>query len=447
MGQHAIRRGIVVVVAALLAATACSEDRSGGADADEGGGTETTAAASVDCAGEDLVECARASSIGAVVPDEATAATGEPIVIGMINQEDTPVGSFPELSRSARAAVDFVNEQLGGIGGRPIELQVCNTKFSAEGSTACGQQFVAAGAPVVLGGIDVFGNGVDVLAENEVPYVGGIPVSTQSVKSPNSFQWSGGTWGAVIAFASHAATELDATSVAIVYGDFGSVSDAAEYGRRTLEELGVDDVQMVPYPIVATDLSSPVQAAATGDPDAIMMLVADTGCAPAFEAVSAAALRAQPFYTGACAAPPIVERAGAERTDGALFNVEGPIDREDPTPDTQLYNSVLAEYSDGLDPIGAATVSFRAFMNLYVVMAELAADGGAEAVTPKAITDSLRAQVDTPSFMGHPYTCDGRQLEGLPAMCSPQQILGVMQDEELTQVGDWIDVGAIYGKG
>ena len=33
---------------------------------------------------------------------------------------------------------------------------------------------------------------------------------------------------------------------------------------------------------------------------------------------------------------------------------------------------------------------------------------------------------------------------GLPAMCSPQQILGRMEDGDLQQLGSWYDVGAIY---
>jgi hypothetical protein len=49
--------------------------------------------------------------------------------------------------------------------------------------------------------------------------------------------------------------------------------------------------------------------------------------------------------------------------------------------------------------------------------------------------------------MGHPSTCERQQLAGLPALCSPQQILAEMQDGELEQIGDWVDVGAIYGAG
>ena len=78
----------------------------------------------------------------------------------------------------------------------------------------------------MLGGIDVFGNAIETLRDNGVPFVGGIPVSEQSVKSENSYQWSGGSWGATVAFAEYAAKELDAKKVSIVYGEFGSISRA-----------------------------------------------------------------------------------------------------------------------------------------------------------------------------------------------------------------------------
>ena len=422
--------GLAVGLTMALLVGACSEPEP---EADR---TATTEAPATDCTGDRLLECARASTIGDLVPDEPTEATGEPIRLGMINQENSPAGSYPELSQAVQAAVAFVNEQLGGVDGRPIELTVCNTEFSAEGSAACGQQLVEAGAPAVLGGIDVFGNAVDTLADNGIPYVGGIPVSTQSVTSPNSFQWSGGTWGATVGFAAHA-IETGAERVSIVYGEFGSITDSAEVGRRVLEDAGVS-VQLVPYPILATDISSALNAAATTDPDALFLLAADSGCKAGYDGVAALGLEATVYYVGSCAVPAIVEEAGPEKTNGAIYNVEGPVSGGDPNADFLFYSEVIERYGDGLDPVGAGTVSFRSFMNLLMVLHEL--DGE---VTPEAITAALRAKVDAPSFAGHPYTCDGEQFPGLPAMCSPQQVLARMQDGQLEQVGDWIDVGAL----
>lgn len=394
--------------------------------------------AAAGCKGEaGLLACARRSTIADLVPEKATKATGTPITLGMVNQENTAAGSYPELSQAVQAAVAFVNEQLGGVHGHPIEIEVCNTEFSVEGSTSCGQRFAEEGVPAVLGGIDVFGNAIETLADNGIPYIGGIPVSTQSVTSPNSFQWSGGSWGATVAFADHAAHQLKAKRVSIVYGEFGSITDSAEVGQKVLQDAGVE-VQLVPYPIMATDISSALNAAAATKPDALFLLAADTGCKAGFDGVHALGLHAALYFVGACASPTITDEVGDE-AEGAIFNVEGPISTDQPNADADLYFSVVERYGDGLDPVGAGTVTFRSFMNLWAVMAGLDGDP-----TAKAITAALRSQEDAPSFMGHPYTCDGKQFHGLPALCSPQQILAKMQKGNLTQVGDWIDVGSIY---
>jgi branched-chain amino acid transport system substrate-binding protein len=413
--------------------TSCSEAEP---EAKTGIGKGTTEATEA-CEGAALLSCAKASTIGDYVPAKPTKATGEPIELGMINQENTAAGSYPELSQAVQAATEFINTELGGVDGRPIEVDVCNTEFSAEGSTSCAQKYVEAKVPAVLGGIDVFGNGIETLADNAIPYIGGIPISFQSVKSPNSFQWSGGTWGAAVAFSWYAAEELDAKKVSIVYGDFGSITDSAEDAKQVLEARGVE-AQLVPYPIMATDISSALNAAATTKPDALLVLAADSGCKAGFDGVASLGIEAATFYVGACAAPSITNEAGPEKTDGAIFNVEGPVGQKPPNADFVLYTAVIEKYGDGLDPVGAGTVSFRSLMNLYVVLNELDGD-----ITPEAITAALKAKVDAPSFSGHPYTCDGKQYPGLPAMCSPQQILAQMEDGTLSQLGDWIDVGKI----
>ena len=414
----------------------CSEDRN---DSNGSSVTETTVSESVESCANDLIACAARSSLAEVIPDSASQASGEPIVIGMINQENTPVGSYPELSSAARAAVAFINDQLGGVDGRPLEIEVCNTEFSPEGSTACAQAFVEAEVPVVLGGIDVFGDGLATLADNDIPFVGGIPVSTSSVTSPASYQWSGGTWGATIAFAHHAATEVKADRVTIVYPEFDPTTDGARRGERVLKEAGVSEVQLIPYPIVATDLSSPIQAAASTNPDALILLAADMGCQGAFDGVATTGVEAQVYLVGACAAPAIIDQADPESADGTIFNVEGPIDRSEGNVDFSLYTAVADEYGDGFDPVGAGTVTFRSMMNLWAAMVQL------DEVTPEALTAALSSTVEEPSFMGHPYTCDGEQLSELPAMCSPHQILARLEGGELIQIGDWIDVGAVPG--
>ena len=68
----------------------------------------------------------------------------DPIRVGLLNQENSPAGSFPEARAAVEAAVRWVNEELGGVNGRPVELEVCVTDFTVERSQACAQQMVMA---------------------------------------------------------------------------------------------------------------------------------------------------------------------------------------------------------------------------------------------------------------------------------------------------------------
>ena len=83
------------------------------------------------------------SGSDAPVRTEAPAAEGEPIIIGLQNPEGDPNGSFPEYSAAVQAAVDYINTELGGLGGRPIELEICKTAISPDDSQRCANELVA----------------------------------------------------------------------------------------------------------------------------------------------------------------------------------------------------------------------------------------------------------------------------------------------------------------
>ncbi|MGH9184655.1 MAG: ABC transporter substrate-binding protein, partial [Acidimicrobiales bacterium] len=62
----------------------------------------------------------------------------EPVTIGYINQEGS-VPSFPEATVGIEAAVRYVNEELGGAGGHPVELATCIVQSEEDGQR-CGTE-------------------------------------------------------------------------------------------------------------------------------------------------------------------------------------------------------------------------------------------------------------------------------------------------------------------
>ena len=430
------------VTAALLLVSACSEPAT---DEDASGSSEVTTVTGDEVReGDTVVErFAGEEWFMGTMPDTAVAAdpAAEPIVIGMINQEDTPLGSFPEVRRAVEGGVEFVNAELGGVGGRPIELHTCITSFDPEQSAGCAQEMVGEDVVALVGGLDVTSNGsIPVLEANGIPQLGGIPANLVEQQSDVTFYFSGGVTGGLGAFLADTA-ENGGTSSVLAYGEFESFQVSAEdYASPLADSLGID-LELISYPLTATDFLPVLTRAAQSDPDSIIVAAAGSACAPIMTTYQDLGLEAQLYLVGACADAEIIEAAGGAH-EGVLFNTEGPPTSVE-TIEGQVFNSVNELYADD-EGGGAGTVGLRGFLNLYALMGDLGPDG----VSREAILGAVRAAEDEPSFWGHAYTCDGAQIDGLPSLCAPQQtLLRVEQPgENITVSEDWIDTVALFAE-
>ena len=107
------------LLALMLVAAAC-----GDASTDTTAATGTTAAPAT------------------TVPPGTTADPNmEPVRVGLISQEKELL-AFPEISAMARTLETYVNSELGGVDGHPLEFDICLAGDAPESSVACAQQFV-----------------------------------------------------------------------------------------------------------------------------------------------------------------------------------------------------------------------------------------------------------------------------------------------------------------
>ena len=177
----------------------------------------------------------------------------------------------------------------------------------------------------VVGGIDVWGTGITTLRNNKIPYVGGIPVSFEAMRSPNSFQFSGGIWGAALGMGQYAVDSLGAKRIAVIYTQFPPITDAAELAKRSIEGHGAS-VSLVSVPPIGADMVAAMNEAASTKPDVVVALTADSGCVPAVRTARQLQLKAPIMLTGACAAQKIVDELGPA-INGVIFNLEAELDQ------------------------------------------------------------------------------------------------------------------------
>ena len=81
----------------------------------------------------------------------------EPVTFGFHNEEG-PALSLPEIRHGFEEGIGYVNEELGGINGHPIEIESCNVALTPESSVNCANQFVEAGVEVAVQGVDYGGD-------------------------------------------------------------------------------------------------------------------------------------------------------------------------------------------------------------------------------------------------------------------------------------------------
>src|SRR3954452_19172338 len=136
------------------------------------------------CGGDDSSSSASkddSSTAATSTPDASAAlgsenkATGTPITLGLLNLESGPV-TFPEYRQAAEAAVKYINDYKGGIGGHPVQLAACATDAQPSTSARCAGQIVDKKPLAILGGADTGAPGAfPVYARAKLAYIGGIP--------------------------------------------------------------------------------------------------------------------------------------------------------------------------------------------------------------------------------------------------------------------------------
>ena len=341
--------------------------------------------------------------------------------------------------------MEYINAELGGPDGRPIELDVCITNGSPESSTACANQMVEREVVAVLGGVDLgSAASLPILTAAGIPYIGTTPLLPADLTTEGAFTLDPGGLG-IAASSAFAVDDLGAKRVTVLHDDSPQGKQLAEaFVRPVLLGRGLRpaDVELVPEKQDAADLSPAVAASTRRDPDAVLVVFPPPACARIMQAAGALDVQAHMLYIGRCAGPNVVAAGGPGAEGAYFFSSIRNIDADARDPDVRLYKEKITQF--GGDDVEAASYDtargFATTMTFYQRLATLEPDD----LTPAGVTAAFRAAVDAPAFMGHPYTCDGRQaVPGFVSVCNTQvRIYQYTEGRYRDAAGEWISAGA-----
>lgn len=427
-----------------LLAGACSEDS--GSDSTSAPATEaptsdapTSEAPTTDAPAASGISDEAIAHAVEYVGGTAGAASGDPYVIGYVNQEGGTPG-FPEASIGIDSAVWFVNNFLGGVGGRPIELAKCIITKEEDGQK-CAQEMLANDAvQVVITGAMLNGNAplLDGLKDKKPVYISN-PVTTPEFLATDAFAFTPGSPGVVAGLAVFAAKFIpelegkEVNKVAVVYGDnpAGQIAFSA-LTKPVLEGLGVSEVTGVAAADTAgaTEMAGLIQAAGAEDADVFYPLVTIGSCIAVYDALQTLEIDTTVVTTGLCFGVPMqthLKELGldAKLPDGWYFGGYGYSYEIAGNPDLDAYKEAVFAWAaeEGLD---AATLEYTGFGGpTFGTLLSVVKFANAGAADSAGFRDAAKAFAGPQWGVVGPMKCGGNPT--FPALCGFQ--IGVQQQQ------------------
>jgi branched-chain amino acid transport system substrate-binding protein len=327
-------------------------------------------------------------SAGAATPK------GAPILIGLIVEENDPVGSFPDAQYAVQALTKYFNETQDGINGRPIELKFCATTSAPAQSAACANQMVQDHVVAVL---DPFNLGeaaeVPIIDAAKIPdFAGGIADNTYT--APYYILWNS-LYTLAAGEVSVVTSRFHAKRVAELAIDLGTPTTAPGDIIPALKKMHVK-LTTVETPPLATDYTSYISTALASHPQALIINEAGPGCLAVMDGIQSLSVTIPIISTPACFTTQLLAQAGSA-ADGWYSLQLGPFQNDPYVPDAALYKRILDKYETTPDFGDAAPSAFSAAYTLYKdVLKALPSND----ITAKSVYDKARSIKSGHAVMG-----------------------------------------------
>jgi branched-chain amino acid transport system substrate-binding protein len=391
MGARSVRAQVGVVVATFVVAAAvaaCSSSTTTGTSS----GTTTDAAAT-------------AKLLGPTNP-----ATGTPLRIGYVTAGQTQaIDSRPDLAM-AQATVKYMNEHLGGVAGRPVQLVTCFDQTTPAGATACANQMVAAKVPIVLQAEPANAAAeLRIYTAAKVPYFAWAAADASMLESPNASVI--GNPLTILAAPIKLAKDDGVSKVAMIYTDVPAAAALKGIGVPLYKNAGIGLVPAA-VPLGTPDLTPQVQAALSAGAKEFLVVGDNSLCVDSIKALKTLGYSGKVVSNMNCLTGTNAVPGGFDGL--VLSNTWTP----DPNnADVALYRAIADTYAPGVQAeAGIAEAGYGMMMGFARAMKGLQPNE----VTSAGMAAQLKAMAPEtmPLLSGETFQCNRQVDTLLPAVCS-----------------------------
>ena len=386
-------RAVVGATALLVATSAVSACSSSGSNGKSSASASTTAA--------------NTALLGPL-----NRATGEPLKIGFIYSGQTQAADFRDELTLARATVKYINEHLGGVAGRPLELVACADNQSPATAAECANEMVAAHVPAVLQPSPTQPAAImKVLAAAKVPYLTRAALDQSVLLSPYGYVM--GNPLSVLGTSIKVAKAEGKKKVALFVIDVPASAQLSGIATPLYKKQGLDLLAYA-VPLGTPDMTPQVQAAVSKGAESFLVLGEPAFCISALKAMKTVGFTGQVVIISQCLSPNIAKAVpgGLDGVKVATMEARGQKD-----PDVERYDAVAARYAPGTPPHESTNADSYA---LVLAFARAMKDLNPSNVTPATVVQTLNGMSPQPMPLlpGQTFQCNRKVSPLTPAVCS-----------------------------
>jgi branched-chain amino acid transport system substrate-binding protein len=349
-----------LAAALVVVAAACGGDNTGsssGATTTAAAGSATTTATTAASTATTAAGVATTTATATSKTPTSADASKSPVKVGFATVDQGSVG-LPGSTAGAEAAEKYINAELGGINGHPIDIVVCHVDLEPQTNQACGQQFANDADMHVVNAGWMFNGGsfYSALTASGKPIMGSIPLNDADYKS-QAFFWSPGQ---LIQRANAQLAMLKAPgakSIGMFRQDNATGQTSEDSVRSALQSIAPDvKLNVALVAAGSTDLIG--AASQLGAQDLYMVNLNGPGCIQALQALQSVD-PGKPIVAGAaCVNDNVISQVGKEAVEGIYFasNSEIVTATSGLSADATTFNEKYPKYGDAtykVDPFAA----------------------------------------------------------------------------------------------
>jgi branched-chain amino acid transport system substrate-binding protein len=421
-------RTIPIAFAVILAAAGC-----GGSTSGSGGATPAVSAVTGPggAGAQSVTDYANYIGGKAGKADQSL----PPVSIGWINQQGGQVEIGRFATNGAELAVKYVNEELGGIGGHPVQLKTCFIASAEEEGTTCGQKLAADKdvAVIGMGGVAIGTQSFYSTIGGNKPVITGVAVTPVDAVQPNAVVLFGDATHVLGPFGTYARDVLHAKTAALVYPNEPGIIEGAKAIQKGLEAAGVQ-VKPVGYSSGQSDLIGPLTSAGAQTADMVVPYSSASGCVNLAKGLKQLGITDSKKIVSAPLCLNGVVRAGLGDFPIWTFAIASSLFGDPTDPGMPAYMAVTQKFgTPDTAPDPWNIVSFAQVLTIVKFLNEI----GYDKITPQAVLAKAK-EFKGPLALGAPALQCGRYADA-PAICNDQvQFFNYSGQNKFTKVASWL---------